>query len=120
MKDGNETQPNGEVTVYIPIPDELRALAYAGDWIDGVPVKVKIYRIEEDGTLTDMDVCIEDGCFVFTTSHFSLYTIVGYDSGDDTTPNQDENGLSTIAIIGIVTVIIVGVGAIVIIKRKKK
>lgn len=119
MKDGSETQPNGEVTVYIPIPDELKALAYAGDWIDGVPVKVKIYRIEEDGTLTEMDVRIEDGCFVFTTNHFSLYTIVGYDSVDDTTPNQNENSLSIIAIIGIVAVVIVGAGAIVIIKRRK-
>lgn len=120
MKDGSETQPNGEVTVYIPIPDELKALAYAGDWIDGVPIKAKIYRIEKDGTLTEMNTRIEDGCFVFTTNHFSLYTIVGYDSGDDATPNQDDHNLVTIVIVGIAAVVIVGMGSIVMTKQKKK
>lgn len=69
MKNGTETQPDGEVTVYIPIPEELRLLAYAG--------KAKIYRVEDDGNVTEMDVEIEDGCFVFRTTHFSLYTLVG-------------------------------------------
>lgn len=119
MKDGSETQPHGEVTVYIPIPEKLKTLAYGGDWMDGAPVKARIYRIEEDGTPTEMDTRIEDGCFVFTTDHFSLYTIVGYDSGDDTAPNRDGNGLSTIAMIGIAAVVIAGIGAAVIIWRKK-
>ncbi len=69
MKNGAETQPDGEVTVYIPIPGDLRLLAYAG--------KAKIYRVEDDGNVTEMDVEIEDGCFVFSTTHFSLYTLVG-------------------------------------------
>lgn len=69
MKNGTETQPDGEVTVYIPIPEDLKFLAYAG--------KVKIYRVEDDGNVTEMDNEIEDGCFVFSTTHFSLYTLVG-------------------------------------------
>ena len=69
MKNGTETQPDGEVTVYIPIPEDLKLLAYAG--------KAKIYRVEDDGNVTEMDVEIEDGCFVFDTTHFSLYTLVG-------------------------------------------
>lgn len=69
LKNGMETQPNGEVTVYIPIPDDLKFLAHIG--------KTKIFRVEEDGTLTEMVVEIEDGCFTFNTSHFSLYTLVG-------------------------------------------
>ena len=69
MKNGTETQPDGEVTVYIPIPEDLKLLAYAG--------KAKIYRVEDDGNVTEMDIEIEDGCFVFNTTHFSLYTLVG-------------------------------------------
>ena len=69
LKNGEETQPDGEVKVYVPIPDDLKLLAYAG--------KAKIVRVEEDGTLTEMDVEIKDNCFVFNTSHFSLYTLVG-------------------------------------------
>ena len=81
LKDGAETQPNGMVTVYIPIPEDLKVLAYASMVAGNVTGKVSIYRMEEDGSLTEMDVRIEDGCFVFTTDHFSLYTIVGPDYG---------------------------------------
>lgn len=69
MKNGTETQPDGEVTVYIPIPEDMKLLAYTG--------KAKIYRVEDDGNITDMDTKIKDGCFVFNTTHFSLYTLVG-------------------------------------------
>ena len=68
-KNGAGTQPDGEVTVYVPIPEDLKLLAYAG--------KAKIYRVEDDGNVTEMNVKIEDGCFVFNTTHFSLYTLVG-------------------------------------------
>lgn len=77
LKNGEETQPDGEVKVYVPIPDDLKLLAYAG--------KAKIFRVEEDGTLTEMDVEIEDSCFVFNTSHFSLYTLVGNTALQETT-----------------------------------
>ena len=68
LKQGSETQPEEEVTVYIPIPKDMKLLAYLG--------KAKIYRVESDGTLTEMDVKTEEDCFVFKTSHFSLYTLV--------------------------------------------
>lgn len=69
MKNGAEIQPDGEVTVYIPIPEDLKLPAYAG--------KTKVYRIEDDGTVEEMDAETEDGCFVFNTTHFSLYALVG-------------------------------------------
>ncbi len=69
MNNGTEVQPDEEVTVYIPIPDDLKILSYIG--------KTKIYRVEEDGNVTEMDAEIKDGCFVFNTTHFSLYTLVG-------------------------------------------
>jgi len=74
IKKGEETQLENEVDVYIQIPDNLKILAYTG--------KVKVYRVEEDNTLTEMNVDIQDGCLVFRTEHFSLYTIIGYDSNN--------------------------------------
>ncbi len=74
LKNKNEVQPDGKVTVYIPIPEDLKTLAYLG--------QTNVYRVEEDGTVTDMAARIEDGCFVFTTDHFSLYILSGYDSGE--------------------------------------
>ncbi len=73
LQNNKEVQPDGEVTVYIPIPEDLKLLAYAG--------KTKLYRVEEDGTLTCMEVEIKKGCFVFKTTHFSVYTIVGFVPG---------------------------------------
>ena len=69
QKQGVETQPDGEVTVCIPIPKDLKIMAYLG--------KAKIYRVEEDGSTTEMEVRVKDGCFVFRTTHFSVYTLVG-------------------------------------------
>lgn len=100
MKNGSETQPNDEVTVYIPIPDELKLLAYAG--------QTKIYRLEDDGSVTEMDVKIEDGCFVFNTTHFSLYTLVG------------NNLVTTKNIVIVASVAIIFLGFVVVIFRAKK
>lgn len=119
MKDGNETQPDGEVTVYIPIPDELKVLAYAGELTDGgLPVNIKIYRIEEDGTLTEMDARVEDGCFVFTTDHFSLYTIVGFDAPEEVQDPELEN--NNFAVITSAAAIAVAALLIAVWAKKKK
>ena len=58
-KDGEETQPDGKVTVKIPASEESCA----------------VYRMESDGTLTDMNAWYEDGFMVFETEHFSLYVV---------------------------------------------
>lgn len=119
MKDGNETQPDGEVTVYIPIPDELKVLAYAGELTDGsMPVNIKIYRVEEDGSLTEMDVRVEDGCFVFTTDHFSLYTIVGFDAPDEVQDPAPVN--NNFVVMAIVASIAVAVVLLAVYAKKKK
>ena len=72
MQNGKSVQHDGKVMVYIPIPENIRSLSIQGN--------VKVYRVEEDGTLTDMDAVVEDDSIVFTTDHFSLYTVVGYES----------------------------------------
>ena len=58
-KDGESVQPTGEVTVKIPCENE----------------NAKVYRVEADGTLTDMNARFEDGFLIFVTEHFSLYVV---------------------------------------------
>ena len=62
-KDGEEIQPNGTVTVKIPVPEGM----------DGNLCKV--YRQETDYTYTDMNAVYQDGYMVFTTDHFSRYIL---------------------------------------------
>lgn len=69
LDNGQEVQPDGKVVVHIPIPEELKLFAYTG--------RTKVFRVGEDGQTTEMDVSIENGCFVFETDHFSIYTMAG-------------------------------------------
>lgn len=68
IKDGSEVQPNGEVTIKIPVPEGM----------DGSLLKV--YREEADGSLTDMNAYFADGSMIFTTDHFSKYIITAEES----------------------------------------
>ncbi len=62
-KDGVHVQPDGTVKVKLPL-----------DWSkDGV---YKVYRVNDDGTLTDMNAYREGSHMVFDTDHFSIYVIV--------------------------------------------
>lgn len=74
IKDGKETQLNGKVEVVIPIPDEMKHLERSNG--------IVVYRIEEDGTKTEMIVEVRDGNLVFRTDHFSLYVISADVFGD--------------------------------------
>lgn len=72
VEDGVAVQPDGTVTVKIPCDDET----------------AKVYRFEDDGTLTDMKAEFVDGFMVFTTEHFSYYVLASskaqslFDLGD--------------------------------------
>ena len=59
LKNGKKTQPDGSVTVKIPCDNS----------------KAKVYRVESDKTLTDMNAVYQDGFMVFTTNHFSVYVV---------------------------------------------
>lgn len=68
-KDGNAVQPEEPVTVRIPCE-------YYG---------ATVYRVEADGSLTNMNATSEFGYVEFTTDHFSLYLLtksVDYYLGD--------------------------------------
>ena len=101
LDNGKEVQPGGKVTVHIPIPDDLKLFAYTG--------QAKIFRIGEDGQATKMDVNIENGCFVFETEHFSIYTIVG-----------SNDFLSLKAVLIISTFILISITTFAVILKKKR
>ena len=62
-KDGVHVQPDGTVKVKLPL-----------DWSkNGV---YKVYRVNDDGTLTDMNAYRQGSHLVFDTDHFSIYVIV--------------------------------------------
>lgn len=59
VKDGEEVQPGSPVIVKIPCNDP----------------NAKVYRVEDDGTLTDMNAVYTDGYLIFATEHFSNYVV---------------------------------------------
>ena len=67
---GEKVQPDGDVTVKIPVPDG----------IDEATCKV-YYRDLSDGKekFVDMEAVVENGFLVFTTDHFSEYVVTAKD-----------------------------------------
>lgn len=81
-RNGKLIQPGGIATVKIPVP-----LGWRG-------MELYVYRMEAEGSYTDMQAVYENGCLVFATSHFSRYIITTgrIDSGAaDTGLTFDEN-----------------------------
>ena len=76
-KDGVHVQPDGTVKVKLPL-----------DWSkSGV---YKVYRVNDDGTLTDMNAYREGSHMVFDTDHFSIYVIVDESEKTDAPATPDE------------------------------
>lgn len=76
-KDGVHIQPDGTVKVKLPV-----------DWTkEGV---YKVYRVNDDGTLTDMKAYREGSHMVFDTDHFSVYVIVDESEKVDIPTAPDE------------------------------
>ena len=59
VKDGEKVQPEGIAEVKIPCDNK----------------NAKVYRVEADNTLTEMNSYYQDGFIVFHTEHFSLYIV---------------------------------------------
>ncbi len=55
-------QPDGSVQVKLPV--------------ENTHENYKVFRVNEDGTYTDMNATVVDGYVVFVTDHFSLYVVV--------------------------------------------
>lgn len=61
--EGNIIQPNGKVSVSIPVPE-------------GWPTdSLYVYRVEKDGTYTNMKAKYANGYVTFETDHFSVYIL---------------------------------------------
>lgn len=71
-KNGVHVQPNGTVKVKLPL-----------DW--DKDDNYKVYRVNDDGTLTDMGAYRQGSHMVFDSNHFSVYVIV------DESPEQPGN-----------------------------
>lgn len=121
-KDAKVVQPNGPVTVKIPLPEgfEENDTYY-------------VYYQADDGTLTDMKATFEDGYVSFVTDHFSTYILTTEklvnDSEDaaataTTTPAADDSGSdedknqATGVVIAIIPAIAAAAGVIISKKRK--
>lgn len=76
---GSLIQPEGSVTVRIPVPAEWTAQ------------EMCIYRAEDDGTYTDMKVDYDGGYAVFTTDHFSTYVLTASAQGGNLAGDLLEN-----------------------------
>ena len=75
-KDGVHVQPDGTVKVKLP-----------NDWSkSGV---YKVYRVNDDGTLTDMNAYRQGSHLVFETDHFSVYVIV-VENEAEVTPDEPQ------------------------------
>lgn len=89
VKNGTETQPDKEVEVSIPVSDSVKYFAAAG--------LIKIYRVESNGSLTDMNAKYSGGRLVFKTNHFSIYMVVK-STADSAQKIGDVNGDDTVSI----------------------
>ncbi len=75
LVNGTTAQPNGTVSVKIPLPEDYSA------------ENSKVYYVSEDGTLEQLDCRVEDGFIVFETDHFSYYAVVD-ESENSITPEN--------------------------------
>lgn len=75
--DGVEVQPNGTMVVTIPVPDGLN-----GD-------DCHVYRVEADGTYTDMNAVYANGVLTFTTDRLGEFVVSTVKPG--TTDPADTN-----------------------------
>ena len=77
-KDGVHVQPDGTVKVKLPL-----------DWEkDG---NYKVYRVNDDGTLTDMNAYRQGSHMVFDTDHFSIYIIVDETPAEPDIPTESKS-----------------------------
>jgi hypothetical protein len=79
--DGVAVQPESPVTVSIKVPDDLNG------------EKCSVFRLETDGSLTDMQATYQDGYMVFTTDHFSLYAVAELEKEQETTEESTESSI---------------------------
>ncbi len=106
MKDNKEIQPNGKVTVKIPVPEAIKDKT------------IYVYRVD-GGKYYDMDAKIENGFVVFETDHFSEYLVTTEKHEDAAKPSTPGKNPAT-GIAGGMFGIMAIAGAFVIVSKKKR
>lgn len=110
----NIIQPDGKVTVKIPVPEI---------WAD---TKLYVYRVETDGTYTDMNAILENGYMVFVTEHLSKYILttekieVGAEDTDTgKSANDSDTNHNTGVVLVVIPVLVSAAAAVIAVKRRK-
>lgn len=104
--DNNKVQPNGKVTIKIPIP-----ALFDKDLCD-------VYHQQSDGNWELVNARIEGEFIVFETDHFSLFAVVNSSEGAD--QGKGDSPEISLGIIGVVVAIVLVATAVVIVIKKKK
>lgn len=113
-KDGNEVQPNGNVTVKIPVPEALKGKT------------VYVFHVE-DGKFVLVNSEVKDGFVVFSANHFSEYVLSTENLNADSTsaassvPTAPDNGNpNTGVVLAAGPVLFAASAAVIIVSKKKK
>lgn len=115
--DNNKVQPNGNVTIKIPIP-----ATFNRDSCD-------VYHQQPDGSWEIVNTRIEGEFIVFEVDHFSLFAVVNSSGDNDITQNnasededqENSDGMGIpIGVIGVVVGMLFVVVAVVIMKKKRR
>ncbi len=101
-KDDKNVQPNGKVTVKIPVPEALKGKT------------VYVYRVD-GGKYYDMGAKIEDGFVVFETDHFSKYLVTTEKNENAVKPTNPATGIAG-GVFGVMAI----AGAFVIVSKKRR
>lgn len=84
LENNLEVQPDGTITISIPVPADY----------DGA--KCKVYRVNADGSITEITAVLQDGKLVFDTDHVGMVAVwqpvsAGTDESGDN-PQTGDNG----------------------------
>lgn len=80
--DGEKVQPDGNVTIKIPVPDGYNVNA------------TKVFYVDDNGMKTKLESTCADGYIIFKTDHFSEYVLVD-ESSEITEPSTDPDEPTT-------------------------
>lgn len=114
-KDGKEVQPNGSVTVKVPVPEMLKGQT------------IYVYHVE-NGRYVLVNSEVKDGFVIFSADHFSEYILSAENLNANSEPSDststptapDKGNPSTGIAVSTVPVLIAAGAAAVIISNKKK
>lgn len=115
--DNNKVQPNGNVTIKIPVPHTFNR-----DSCD-------VYHQQPDGSWEIVNARIEGEFIVFEVDHFSLFAVVNSSEDNGMTQNnvseetdqENSDGMSIpVGIIGVVAAgILIAIAVVIVIKKRK-